>query len=202
RRRPRRPQSQGRRRRRHPARQRRADRARDPHRRQPRGTPPHPRHPRRRTRRRARRPARAASRRRLPRPHDHPRTRPGEPMSTPAPTSASPAPALRARPGRLVPARVFIGRGLLHTIRNGEALLMAILLPTLLMLVFTYVFGGAMDPSGNYVDYVVPGIILTCAGFGASYTAVAVNVDMTTGIIDRFRTMPIPGTAVLVGHIV
>ncbi|HLU64055.1 MAG TPA: ABC transporter permease [Protaetiibacter sp.] len=123
-------------------------------------------------------------------------------MSTTATTSASPAPALRARPGRLVPARVFIGRGLLHTIRNGEALLMAILLPTLLMLVFTYVFGGAMDPSGNYVDYVVPGIILTCAGFGASYTAVAVNVDMTTGIIDRFRTMPIPGTAVLVGHIV
>lgn len=119
----------------------------------------------------------------------------------PAATPAS-APALRTRPARLVPELVFIRRGLLHTIRNGEALVMAIMLPTMLMLMFTYVFGGAMDPSGNYVDYVVPGIILTCAGFGASYTAVAVNVDMTTGIIDRFRTMPIPGVAVLVGHIV
>ena len=44
---------------------------------------------------------------------------------------------------------------------------MAVLLPTMLMLLFTYVFGGALDPSGGYVDYVVPGIILLCAGFGA-----------------------------------
>lgn len=119
-------------------------------------------------------------------------------------TPALPAstPRLRSRPALLVPELVFIGRGLRHTIRNGEALLMAIMLPTILMLTFTYVFGGAMDSSGGYVDYVVPGIILTCAGFGASYTAVAVNVDMTSGIIDRFRTMPVPGTAVLVGHIV
>lgn len=120
-----------------------------------------------------------------------------------APPVASPAaPVLRTRPAPLVPALVFIGRGLLHTIRNGEALVMAIMLPTILMVMFAYVFGGAMDPSGNYVDYVVPGIILTCAGFGAAHTAVAVNVDMTTGIIDRFRTMPIPASAVLAGHIV
>lgn len=123
-------------------------------------------------------------------------------MTTTHAPAPVPAPTLRTRPRRFVPEAVFIGRGLLHTIRNGEALLMAILLPTLLMLMFTFVFGGAMDPSGNYVDYVVPGIILTCAGYGASYTAVAVNVDMTTGIIDRFRTMPLPGNAVLAGHIV
>jgi len=97
---------------------------------------------------------------------------------------------------------VFIGRSIRHTLRNGEALVMAIALPTILMLMFTYVFGGAIDPSGGYVDYVVPGTILTCAGFGASYTAVAVTTDMTRGIIDRFRTMPIGGVAVLVGHIV
>lgn len=97
---------------------------------------------------------------------------------------------------------VFIGRSIRHTLRNGEALVMAVALPTILMLMFTFVFGGALDPTGGYVDYVVPGIILTCAGFGASYTAVAVNHDMTAGIIDRFRTMPIGGSALLVGHIV
>ncbi len=115
--------------------------------------------------------------------------------------SSAAAPARTA----LAPLRgesVFIGRSLRHTVRNGEALLMAIVLPTMMMLLFTFVFGGALDPSGGYVDYVVPGIILTCAGFGASYTAVAVNTDMTTGIIDRFRTMPIGGAALLVGHIV
>lgn len=112
------------------------------------------------------------------------------------------APAARPRLAPLLAERVFIGRSVRHTLRNGEALVMAIALPTILMLLFTYVFGGAIDPSGGYVDYVVPGIILICAGFGASYTAVAVNQDMTTGIIDRFRTMPLSATAVLAGHVV
>jgi ABC-2 type transport system permease protein len=91
---------------------------------------------------------------------------------------------------------VFIGRALRHSVRNVEALLMSIMLPVMLMLLFTFVFGGALDGSGGYVDYVVPGIILLCAGFGAASTAVSVNQDMTTGIIDRFRTMPIRGWAV------
>ena len=97
---------------------------------------------------------------------------------------------------------VFIGRALRHSVRNVEALLMAVVLPVMLMLVFTYVFGGAIDRTGDYVNYVVPGIILLCAGFGAAGTAVSVNQDMTTGIIDRFRTMPIRGSAVLTGHVV
>ena len=76
---------------------------------------------------------------------------------------------------------------------------MAILLPVMLMLLFTFVFGGAIDPSGSYVDYVVPGIILLCAGFGAASTAVYVAGDMKAGIIDRFRTMPLRASAVLTG---
>lgn len=96
----------------------------------------------------------------------------------------------------------FIDRSLRRSIRNVDALLMAILLPVLLMFMFTFVFGGSIDPSGDYVNYVVPGIILLCAGFGASSTAVDVATDMTTGIIDRFRTLPIPATAVLTGHVV
>lgn len=98
--------------------------------------------------------------------------------------------------------RVFVRRSLTHSLRDGESLLMAILLPVMLMLLFTWVFGNAIDPSGGYVDYVVPGIILLCAGFGAASTAVYVANDMQRGIIDRFRTMPLRSSAVLTGHVV
>lgn len=114
---------------------------------------------------------------------------------------AAPA-AVRARPAGLAAEAVFIRRSITHSLRDTEALLMAVFLPTMLMLLFTYVFGGALDPSGGYVDYVVPGIILLCAGFGASSTALYVARDMTTGIIDRFRTMPLRAGAVLTGHVV
>ncbi|TJY41989.1 ABC transporter permease [Cohnella pontilimi] len=97
---------------------------------------------------------------------------------------------------------VFIQRSILHSVRNTEALIMAIMLPIMLMLLFTYVFGGALDPGGNYVNYVVPGIILLCAGFGSSSAAVDVAGDMTNGIIDRFRTMPIRSMSVIVGHVI
>jgi ABC-2 type transport system permease protein len=110
--------------------------------------------------------------------------------------------AVRTRPAGLTAEAVFIRRSVTHSLRDVEALLMAAVLPTMLMLLFTYVFGGALDPSGGYVDYVVPGIILLCAGFGASSTALSVSRDMTTGIIDRFRTMPLRAGAVLTGHVV
>lgn len=97
----------------------------------------------------------------------------------------------------------FIVRSLRYSIRNGEALLMAVVLPVVLMLLFVTVFGGAIaGEGGSYVNYVVPGIILLCAGFGASSTAVDVASDMSTGIMDRFRTMPIRSWAVLTGHVV
>jgi ABC-2 type transport system permease protein len=124
-------------------------------------------------------------------------------ISTPA--SAAAAPGVippRPRLGGVTAEAVFVGRSLRHSLRDGESLLMAIMLPVMLMLMFTWVFGGAIDPSGAYVDYVVPGIILTCAGFGASSTAVYVANDMRTGIIDRIRTMPLRAGAVLTGHVV
>lgn len=96
----------------------------------------------------------------------------------------------------------FVARSLRHSIRNYDALLMAIVLPVMLMLLFTFVFGGAIDPSGDYVTYVVPGIILLCAGFGASSAAIDVASDMQSGIIDRFRTMQIRSWAVLTGHVI
>ena len=109
---------------------------------------------------------------------------------------------VRPRLGALTAESTFISRSFIHSMRDVEALLMAVVLPTMLMLMFTYIFGNAIDPSGGYVDYVVPGIILLCAGFGASSTALYVARDMTTGIIDRFRTMPLRAGAVLTGHVV
>ena len=95
-----------------------------------------------------------------------------------------------------------IRRSVRHSTRQLDSLLMAVALPVLLMLMFVYVFGGAIDTGGDYVNYVVPGIILLCTGYGAATTAVDVATDMTEGIIDRFRSLPIVSSAVLTGHVV
>jgi ABC-2 type transport system permease protein len=95
-----------------------------------------------------------------------------------------------------------IGRNVRHSVRSVDAMLTAVMLPVLILLLFVYVFGGAIQTGGDYVDYVVPGIILLCAGYGSATTAVAVCQDMTTGVIDRFRSLPIAGSAVLTGHVV
>jgi ABC-2 type transport system permease protein len=126
-------------------------------------------------------------------------------MTAVAPVAPAPTPdppALRPRIGGLTAETVFVRRSLRHSFRDGESALMAVMLPVILMLLFTYVFGGAIDPTGGYVDYVVPGIILLCAGFGSSSTAVYVASDMKAGIIDRFRTMPVRASAVLTGHVI
>lgn len=104
--------------------------------------------------------------------------------------------------GVITASRIFIGRATRHSLRDVESLLMAVILPVMLMVVFVYVFGGAISPTGEYLDYVVPGIILICAGFGAASTAVGVSRDLTTGTINRLRTMPVPSATVLVGHTV
>jgi ABC-2 type transport system permease protein len=93
-------------------------------------------------------------------------------------------------------------RSLRHTVRNTEALLMSVMLPVILLLLFVYVFGGALRADGRYVDYVVPGLIVLCTGYAASMTAVSVANDMTSGIIRRFRTMSVSGSAVVTGHVV
>jgi ABC-2 type transport system permease protein len=105
-------------------------------------------------------------------------------------------------PAALAVQRAFVGRSLKHALRTPDVLVMAIVLPVMLMLLFTFVFGGALEGDGHYVDYVVPGIVLLCAGFGAASVAVDVAQDMTTGIIERFRTMPLDAAAVITGHVV
>ena len=102
----------------------------------------------------------------------------------------------------LTDTSVMVVRCVRRSLRDPEAFLTALLLPIILMLLFVYIFGGALNTGGAYVDYVVPGLIVLCAGFGAGTTAVAVATDMSSGIVDRFRSMPISGSSVLAGHIV
>jgi len=102
--------------------------------------------------------------------------------------------------------RVMIARCVRRSLRDPENFFTALILPVVLMLLFVYVFGGAFSAggahAGGYANYVVPGLIVLCAGFGAGTTAVAVATDMSSGIVDRFRSMPIRATAILSGHIV
>src|SRR5258706_16251980 len=83
--------------------------------------------------------------------------------------------------------------------RSVDALMTSLMLPLVLMLLFAYVFGGALSAGGNYVSYLVPGVLLLCAGFGAANTAVSVSQDITGGIVDRLRSLDVPARAVLAG---
>ncbi|WP_238009748.1 ABC transporter permease [Dactylosporangium sp. AC04546] len=93
------------------------------------------------------------------------------------------------------------GRSLRLGRRNVEALLMSVALPVMLMVVFVYLFGGAIQTGTEYVTYVVPGVMLLCVSFGSAMTAVSVASDMSEGIVDRFRSLDVGGAAVLAGHV-
>jgi ABC-2 type transport system permease protein len=106
-------------------------------------------------------------------------------------------------------ALTMLRRNVRHTLRNPGAMIMTIGLPVVLLLLFVGVFGGALNAGlgsalhgGDYVDYVVAGVLLMTVGYGASTTALAVNRDMTAGIIARFRTMAISRASVLTGHVI
>ncbi|MCP9944335.1 ABC transporter permease [Streptomyces somaliensis] len=100
-------------------------------------------------------------------------------------------------------ALTLVGRSIRLSRRNPDALITAMVLPVMLMLVFVYFFGGAIDTGTHtsYVTYVVPGVLLLCAGFGASTTAVRVGEDMKAGIVDRFRSLDVGATPILAGHV-
>ncbi|WP_043263189.1 ABC transporter permease [Streptomyces sp. CT34] len=103
-------------------------------------------------------------------------------------------------------------RNLKHAQRYPSMTVSLVAMPILMLLLFVYVFGGALghgigvpggaNGRGAYVDYVAPGIILMTATSGAVATAVSVCTDMTEGIINRFRTMAIARGSILTGHVV
>ena len=105
------------------------------------------------------------------------------------------------RPHPVADVAAMTARTTTRILRSPETVIMGVALPVLLLLLFVYVFGGAMDTGTGYLNYVVPGIILLCAGFGSSQTAVGVASDMVHGIVDRFRSMPITRSTFLFGHV-
>src|SRR6202161_2204941 len=85
------------------------------------------------------------------------------------------------------------GRALRLSLRNVDGLITALMLPPMLMFMFVYFFGGAIHTGGRYVDFVVPGVLLVCVGFGAGTTAVTIANDLSSAIVDRLRSMNVRG---------
>ncbi len=100
-----------------------------------------------------------------------------------------------------IDATTMTWRSLRMMSRDPDELILALVLPIAIMLMFVYVFGGAMSVGTDYITYATPGVILLCAGYGASNTALAVANDMNGGVIDRLRSMPIVGATVVFGHV-
>lgn len=97
---------------------------------------------------------------------------------------------------------VMSGRCLRHAFRSIDTLITVVAMPIILMLMFVYVLGGAMDTGSiNYINFVVPGIILYAIASGTAYSAFRLNKDVTSGIFDRFHSMPIAKSSILGGHV-
>src|SRR5512136_1137331 len=97
---------------------------------------------------------------------------------------------------------VLTGRSLRHIMRSPDTIITTTVMPIAFMLLFVYVFGGAIKAgSGPYVSYLLPGILLITIASGIAYTAYRLFLDMQSGIFERFTSMPIARSAVLWAHV-
>ncbi|MBN2559288.1 MAG: ABC transporter permease [Clostridia bacterium] len=97
---------------------------------------------------------------------------------------------------------VMIGRSMRHIIRSIDTIITVTVVPIAIMLLFVYVFGGAIQTgTDNYVNYLLPGILMITIASGISYTAYRLFIDMQRGIFERFHSMPIARSTVLWGHV-
>lgn len=115
-------------------------------------------------------------------------------------TTLTPAPRSSLR-WFLSDALALTRRSVVHEVRQLDGLLVTVLLPVMMLLLFVYVFGGAIAVDGDYLAYVVPGIVVVTAGYGAATTATALTDDLTSGAIDRFRSLPMSPAALFAGHV-
>ena len=135
-------------------------------------------------------------------------------MSTPPRTGARRTPATeeaalskalssasRPPPASAVSAALTFGwRGMLKVKHVPEQLVDVTVTPVMFVLLFTYIFGGAIAGStGEYLDYILPGILVMSVVFTTVYSGIALNTDLTKGVVDRFRSLPIWRPAPLVG---
>ena len=145
---------------------------------------------------RARRPD-AGPRRRVPRPHG------------PTP-HARKEPAVSSLAYAVTDSATMLRRNLRHAQRYPSMTISTVALPVVFLLLFNYVFGGTLgagirgiaQDNGHYIDFLAPGILVMTAVAGSVSTAVSVSVDMTEGIVNRFRTMAISRGSLLTGHVV
>jgi ABC-2 type transport system permease protein len=97
---------------------------------------------------------------------------------------------------------VMLGRSLRHVTRSMDTIITVTIMPIAFMLLFVYVFGGAIRAgAGHYVNYLMPGILLIAIASGISYTAYRLFSDLQSGIFERFHSMPISRSSVLWGHV-
>jgi ABC-2 type transport system permease protein len=98
--------------------------------------------------------------------------------------------------------KTLTGRSMRHILRSPDTIITVAIMPIAFMLLFVYVFGGAISTgTDNYVNYLLPGILLIAIASGISYTAFRIFTDMQKGIFTRFHSMPISRSAALWGHV-
>jgi ABC-2 type transport system permease protein len=98
---------------------------------------------------------------------------------------------------------VLTGRTMRHVTRSPDTIITTAIMPIAIMLLFVYVFGGAIDTNTrNYVDYMLPGILLITIASGIAYTAVRLFTDLKSGIFERFQSMPITRASALWAHVI
>ena len=97
---------------------------------------------------------------------------------------------------------ILLGRSLKHVTRSVDTIITTAIMPVAIMLLFVYVFGGAINTgSDSYVTYLLPGILLITIASGVSYTAFRLFLDMQSGIFERFQSLPIARSGVLWAHV-
>src|SRR5262245_20540921 len=97
---------------------------------------------------------------------------------------------------------VLFGRSMRHILRSPDTIITVAITPVAMMLLFVYVFGGAIQAgTDNYVNYLLPGILLIAIGSGIAYTALRLFTDRQQGLFTRFHAMPVARAAVLWAHV-
>ncbi|MBM2623772.1 ABC transporter permease [Actinoplanes sp. LDG1-06] len=97
---------------------------------------------------------------------------------------------------------VMLGRSIKHVSRSLDTIITVTIMPIAFLLLFRYVFGGAIQSgSGNYTNYLMPGVLLIAIASGISYTGFRLFNDMQSGVFERFHSMPIARSSVLWGHV-
>ena len=99
-------------------------------------------------------------------------------------------------------AAVLLGRSMRHIGRSPDTIITTAIMPIAFMLLFVFVFGGAIDSGpGSYVNYLLPGILIITIASGISYTAYRLFLDLQSGIFERFQSMPIARSSILWAHV-